>query len=293
MSKWTSQQLPDFSGRTVVITGASSGIGLVAANELARCGASVVAGVRNVDRATKVLPESVDVRQLDLASLASVRTFAESFDGPVDVLVNNAGVMAVPLSRTADGFEMQFGTNHLGHFALTGLLLGRIRDRVVTVSSTAHRLGRLRLDDPNWQNSYNAWGAYGWSKLSNLLFTRELQRRLDGSGSSVRAIAVHPGYAATHLQSHAQSRVQRAVMRAGNRLLAQSAEAGAWPTLYGAALDVPGGSFIGPDGLAQLRGHPVPVSSSRVSRDRDAARRLWELSEDLTQVHFDFSASRA
>ncbi|MFM8943797.1 MAG: SDR family NAD(P)-dependent oxidoreductase, partial [Actinomycetota bacterium] len=189
---------------------------------------------------------------------------------------NNAGVMAVPLQRTRDGFEMQIGTNHLGHFALTGLLLPRVRDRVVNVSSSAHRMGRIRLDDLNWQHGYRRWAAYGQSKLANLLFTSELQRRLALAGSAVRAVAVHPGYAATALQSKTQSRVQDAFMRVANRLIAQSEEQGAWPTLYAVAEDIPGDSYVGPDGPGETRGHPKLV-----------ARRLWSLSEDLTGVRFD------
>lgn len=287
MTKWTPALLPDLHGRTIVVTGASSGIGLAAARELARNGAHVVAAVRDLEKGRRVLGSDADIRHLDLADLTSVRTFAATVTEPIDALVNNAGVMAVPLQRTRDGFEMQIGTNHLGHFALTGLLLPRVRDRVVNVSSSAHRMGRIRLDDLNWQHGYRRWAAYGQSKLANLLFTSELQRRLALAGSAVRAVAVHPGYAATALQSKTQSRVQDAFMRVANRLIAQSEEQGAWPTLYAVAEDIPGDSYVGPDGPGETRGHPKLVARSRAARDRSVARRLWSLSEDLTGVRFD------
>ena len=182
---------------------------------------------------------------------------------------------------------MQIGTNHLGHFALTGLLLARITDRVVNVSSTAHRMGRIRLDDLNWERGYRRWPAYGQSKLANLLFTSELQRRLAAARSRVRALAVHPGYAATALQSKTESAVQDLFMRIANRTIAQSEDQGSWPTLFAIAEDVPGDSFIGPDGPGQSRGYPHPVGRSRAAQDAETARRLWELSERLTGVTFD------
>src|SRR4051812_12282107 len=204
-SKWTAKDLPSQAGRTFVITGANSGIGLAAARELGRAGARVVLAVRDEARgraAAESIPGKTEVRRLDLADLASVHAFAEAWDGDLDVLVNNAGVMAVPERRTKDGFELQIGTNHLGHFALTNLLLPRVRDRIVTVASGAHRMGSIRLDDLNWERgSYNRWRAYGQSKLANLLFVSELQRRLEEAGSDVRALAAHPGWAATNLQS--------------------------------------------------------------------------------------------
>jgi NAD(P)-dependent dehydrogenase (short-subunit alcohol dehydrogenase family) len=293
MSKWTAADIPDQAGRTVVVTGANSGIGAVAARELARAGARVVLACRDTARgeaAAAGMPGAVEVRRLDLADLASVREFAGGLGGEVAVLVNNAGVMAVPKRTTADGFEMQIGTNHLGHFALTGLLLDRVTDRVVTVSSGAHNLGRIRLDDLNWERGrYRRWHAYGQSKLANLLFTYELQRRLAEAGSPVRAVAAHPGYAATNLQSHTES-VQDRLMRLSNRIMAQSGEMGALPTLYAATVpDLPGGSYVGPDGLFEQRGHPKIVGSSAASRDLGTARRLWELSEKLTGVGFEFA----
>ena len=292
MAKWTAADIPAQGGRTIVVTGANSGIGAVAARELARAGARVVLACRDVakgEAAAAGMPGTVEVRRLDLADLASVREFAGGIDGEVAVLVNNAGVMAVPKRTTADGFEMQIGTNHLGPFALTGLLLDRITDRVVTVSSGVHNIGRIRLDDLNWERGrYRRWGAYGQSKLANLLFTYELQRRLAEAGSPVLAVAAHPGYAATNLQSHTESFRDR-LMSFGNRIVAQSGEMGALPTLYAATVpDLPGGSYVGPDGLFEQRGHPKIVGSSAASKNLNTARRLWELSEKLTGVGFEF-----
>jgi NAD(P)-dependent dehydrogenase (short-subunit alcohol dehydrogenase family) len=288
-SAWTAADLPDLSGRTVVVTGASSGLGTVTARELARAGAHVVLAVRDVakgERAAAGFTGEYEVRALDLADLASVRAFAAGWSGDLDILINNAGIMAVPQSTTADGFEAQIGTNHLGHFALTNLLLGHVTDRVVTVSSGAHRLGRMQLDDLNWEHRrYDRWRVYGQSKLANLLFTKELQRRLDEAGSPVRAVAAHPGYASTHLQSHTGSRVTHLLMNVvGNRLLAQSDEMGALPTLFAATQEIPGDSFVGPDGFLEQRGHPTLVGRTKAAQDADAARRLWTLSEELTGV---------
>jgi NAD(P)-dependent dehydrogenase (short-subunit alcohol dehydrogenase family) len=295
--KWTARDLPDQTGRTVLVTGANSGIGLVAARELARAGARVVLGVRDPARgeaAAATIPGEREVRRLDLADLESVRAFAGEWDGDLHVLVNNAGVMATPQGRTKDGFETQIGTNHLGPFALTNLLLPRIVDRVVMVSSTAHRMGRIRLDDLNWeQGDYQRWAAYGQSKLANLLFTLELQRRLVESGSDVRALAVHPGYAATNLQGHTGSRLQSALMAIGNRVIAQSDEMGALPTLYAATQDLPGGSYVGPDGFKEARGHPTLVGRTDAAHDEETARRLWDLSERLTGVGWPLAGATA
>src|SRR4051794_28777655 len=207
MSQWTAADLPSFTGRTVIVTGANSGLGEVTARELARVGATVIVAVRNVEKgraAAAGMRGEVDVRTLDLQDLSSVRAFASRVDG-VDVLVNNAGIMAVPYAQTVDGFESQIGTNHLGHFALTNLLLPKVTDRVVTVSSMMHLLGKVSLKDLNWKSRpYSAWLAYGQSKLANLLFTKELQRRLDAAGSAVKSLAAHPGYSATNLQSHSE-----------------------------------------------------------------------------------------
>jgi NAD(P)-dependent dehydrogenase (short-subunit alcohol dehydrogenase family) len=289
-SKWTAADLPALDGRTFVVTGANSGIGLVAARELARAGARVVLAVRSVakgEEAAKTISGDTEVRALDLADLASVRAFADAWDGGLDVLVNNAGVMAVPEQRTADGFEMQIGTNHLGHFALTNLLLPHITGRVVTVSSTAHRMGKINLEDLNWERrSYSRWPAYGQSKLANLLFTLELDRRLGEAGSDVRATAAHPGYAATNLQQHTGSRIQNGFMWLSNKLVAQSDEMGALPTLYAATEDVPSGSYAGPGGFQQQRGHPKLVGRTDAAKDAETARRLWDLSEELTGARF-------
>ena len=202
MTDWTAADLPSFAGRTVIVTGANSGLGEITARELARVGAKVVVAVRNLDKgnaAAAAMPGDVEVRKLDLQDLSSVREFASGVD-VVDVLVNNAGIMAVPYAQTVDGFESQIGTNHLGHFALTNLLLPKVSDRVVTVSSMMHLIGKISLKDLNWKaRPYFAWPAYGQSKLANLLFTSELQNRLDASGSSVKSLAAHPGYSATNL----------------------------------------------------------------------------------------------
>jgi NAD(P)-dependent dehydrogenase (short-subunit alcohol dehydrogenase family) len=288
--------IADQTGRTFVITGANSGIGLAAAQQLAAKGARVVLAVRNTakgEEAAKVIGANTDVRALDLADLASVRAFAEAMPEPIDVLINNAGVMNVPLARTADGFEMQIGTNHLGHFALTNLLLPRITDRVVTVASGAHHFGKIRLDDLNWEQGYRRHGAYGQAKLANLLFMAELQRRLDESGSDVRSVGAHPGWAATNLQSRSGNRVENALMGIGNRLFAQSGAMGAEPTLYAATQNIPGNSYVGPDGRFELRGHPTLVGRSKAAADEQTARKLWDLSEQLTGVGFSREVAQA
>ncbi|MFC3964383.1 oxidoreductase [Nocardia jiangsuensis] len=288
MGRWDTAQIADQTGRTFVVTGANSGLGAVAARALTKAGATVVLACRDVTKGEKVaadLGERASVRRLDLADLASVRAFAAELDTPVDVLINNAGVMAVPLRRTADGFEMQIGTNHLGHFALTGLLLPRITGRVVTVSSGAHRAGKIDLADLNWEHrSYQRWSAYGQSKLANLLFNRELQRRLTAAGSPVLAVAAHPGYAATELQSHTETFLD-GLMSVGNRIFAQSAEMGALPELYAAtAADAKPGGYYGPTGFGGTRGYPGPSGSTAAAKDDVVARQLWELSEQLTGV---------
>ena len=296
-AKWTAQDLPRLDGRTFVVTGANSGIGFAAARELGRAGARVVLAVRDVAKggaAAAAIEGDTEVRRLDLADLESVHAFADAWEGDIDVLINNAGVMALPEQRTEDGFEMQIGTNHLGHFALTNLLLEHVRDRVVVVASGAHRMGSIHLDDLNWEHhGYSRWRAYGQSKLANLLFMSELQRRLDEAGSSVRALAAHPGWAATNLQHRTENIVQNAFMAVGNRVWAQSEEMGALPTLYAATQDLPGDTYIGPDGLGEGRGHPTIVGRSGAARDEETARRLWELSEELTGVAFPLSAAVA
>jgi NAD(P)-dependent dehydrogenase (short-subunit alcohol dehydrogenase family) len=296
--KWTTEDLARQDGRTFVVTGANSGIGLAAARELARAGGRVVLAVRDPARgeqAAATIDGETEVRRLDLADLASVRAFAEAWDGDVDVLVNNAGVMATPQGRTQDGFELQLGTNHLGHFALTNLLLPHVTDRVVNLSSFAHRMARsIHFDDLNWERGgYRRWRAYGQTKLANLLFTLELQHRLATAGSDVRAVAAHPGWSATNLQSHTGSALQNGLLAIGNRLLAQSEEMGAFPTLYAATQDIPGGSYVGPDGLGEQRGHPRLVGRSRAASDAEAARRLWTLSEELTGIGFPLTPAAA
>ncbi|MCI0384454.1 oxidoreductase [Streptomyces sp. CNQ085] len=296
--RWNTDLLPDLAGRTAVVTGANSGIGRTAADALARAGAHVVFAVRDVERgraAAATVDGGTEVLRLDLADLSSVRGFAEDWqDRPLDLLINNAGVMMTPRRRTRDGFEMQFGTNHLGHFALTNLLLPHVTDRVVTLASAAHRWGgaRIRFDDPNMEAGYSPQGAYAQSKLANLLFTLELQRRLTESGSPVRALAAHPGYAATNLQSHAANPLTRAVMRFGNRFLAQDDRAGALPTLYAATADLPGASYVGPDGVMEGRGGPTLVGRSAAASDPVAARRLWAMSEEMTGVRFPVVPAR-
>ena len=300
--KWTAAQIPDQRGGVAVVTGANSGLGLMTARELARAGARVVLAVRDAEKGASAAREitaavpaaELEVGSLDLGSLASVRGFAQWFEREhegLDLLINNAGVMAPPRRVTADGFELQFGTNHLGHFALTGLLLGRMEGRedarVVTVSSGAHRMGRINFDDLQGERGYGRWRAYGQSKLANLLFAFELDRRLRDAGSSIRSLAAHPGYAATNLQFAAPPMPDRLFMAVSNRLIAQSAEMGALPILYAATYpSLEGGTYVGPGGFFEQRGYPKPVGSSAAARDEEVARKLWEVSEGLTGVVF-------
>jgi NAD(P)-dependent dehydrogenase (short-subunit alcohol dehydrogenase family) len=291
MASFSTADVPGMHGKRVIVTGSNSGIGRAAARALAAAGAQVTLAVRNLERghaAAADMAGHTDVRELDLASLASVRAFAAGWEGEIQLLINNAGVMIPPLSRTIDGFELQLGTNHLGHFALTNLLLPQISGRVVTVSSAAHRLGRIDFDDLNWERRrYRRWAAYGQSKLANLLFTTELQRRLAAAGSSVLSTAAHPGYAATGLQSHSGSRFwDLALGRVANSLFAQSEGEGALPTLYAAVADIPGGSFAGPGDQRGMRGAPRLVGRGRRALEDAVARRLWEVSEQLTGTSF-------
>jgi NAD(P)-dependent dehydrogenase (short-subunit alcohol dehydrogenase family) len=298
-SRWTTADIPDQTGRTAVITGSNTGLGYETAAALADKGAHVVLAVRNVDkgrdaaeRITSTTPgASVAVQELDLTSLESVRAAADNLraDYPsIDLLINNAGVMMTPKSTTKDGFELQFGTNHLGHFALSNLLLDRVLaapdSRVVTVSSVGHRFARngIRFDDLQWDRDYSRVGAYGQAKLANLMFTYELQRRLQGT--TTIAVAAHPGGSNTELARNTPIAV-RALFNVVGPLITQSAAMGALPTLR-AATDpgVIGGQYFGPDGFGEQRGYPKVVASSRVSHDVDAQRRLWEVSEKLTGV---------
>jgi NAD(P)-dependent dehydrogenase (short-subunit alcohol dehydrogenase family) len=304
--RWTAESIPDLRGKTAVVTGANSGLGYETTRALARKGVHIVLAVRDPSKGSQAVKRlqvelpgaSLDVIQLDLASLASIRAFAECYMAQypaLDLLINNAGVMAIPYRETADGFEMQFGVNHLGHFALTGLLLPQVLStagaRVVTVSSTYHRRGKLDFDRVNGQDSYQRWEAYSRSKLANLLFAYELQRKLKACGADAISVAAHPGYAATNLQLAGPrmdgARFMKAVMSLSNKLFAQSAAMGALPVLF-AATDpgVNGGDYIGPGGLMVLRGYPKKMQSSDASRDRQAAEELWALSEELTGIRF-------
>jgi NAD(P)-dependent dehydrogenase (short-subunit alcohol dehydrogenase family) len=304
---WTSDDIPDLSGKTIVVTGGNSGIGYEAALEFARKRAKVILACRDLGKARTAAAQivassptaDVEVMALDLSSLASIRGFSDAFHlrhQALHVLCNNAGVMAIPYRLTADGFEMQFGTNHLGHFALTGLLLGRLLTtkgaRVVNVSSTGHRFGQIRFDDLQWKSGYRKWRAYGQSKLANLLFTLELQRRADAGGAKLLSVACHPGYSATNLQAVGPrmqgSSLMEYLTNVGNKILAQSAAMGALPTEYAAvAPDVHGGDYIGPDGFAEQHGHPKKVGRSAAARDAVSAKKLWDVSEQLTDVHYD------
>lgn len=297
--KWTAKDIPDMSGKTILITGANSGIGFEAARALAVVNARVVMACRNQQKGQRaqqrILEETpqaqLDLMQLDLSCLDQVRAFAADFLAKytqLHVLVNNAGVMATPHGHTADGFELQFGTNHLGHFLLTGLLYERLQNtpgsRVVTVSSYAHYFGYMNFNDLQNERFYQKWLAYGQSKLSNLLFARELQRRSALNGGNPISIAVHPGYAATNLQDTTW------FFSMLNPLVAQSPQMGALPTLYAATSpDVHGGEYIGPDGFLAQRGYPHLARASKAARDQDSARRLWEISEELTGVKFEFN----
>lgn len=312
--RWTADRVPDQTGRAFVVTGATSGLGLATTRAIARRGGRVILAVRDEEKGREVVeglvapgagdrpPDArlLDVRRLDLADLDSVRAFAARLreEYPrLDVLVNNAGVMAPPRTLSAQGHELQFATNHLGHFALTGLLLDLLaagRDpRVVTVSSINHRQGSLRFDDLDGERGYAPMAFYNQSKFANAVFGRELHLRLTGAGSPVRSVLAHPGYTATNLQTRDTRGLTRLVFgRIGNPLLAQSPERGALPQLY-AATDpsVEGGEFIGPDGPAELRGAPTRVRLSDAATDADTGRRLWDVSEDLTGVRFPVTAS--
>lgn len=308
MDNWTAEQIPSLAGKVAIVTGANSGLGYYTALELARKGAQVVVACRTKDKADVAMQDlrdavpgaKLEFLSLDLADLASVRKFAETFGAKyptLDILCNNAGVMALPFRKTRDGFELQIGTNHLGHFALTGLLLGPLKrtpgSRVVNVSSLAHRWTRgLNFDDLSFEKGrYQKWDAYSKSKLANLLFTFELDRRLKKAGVQVTATAAHPGYSSTNLgfagPALEKSTVGRLVMNLGNTLLAQKADQGALPTLYAAtAPDIKGGDYIGPDGWRQLRGYPVKVGSRREARNPESALKLWNRSQELTGVRY-------
>lgn len=284
--RWTAFDMPDLSGSTVVVTGASSGIGLETARELSAHGARVILAVRDVDKGREVARDfkgTYEVRELNVADLDSVRAFADGWTGDLNVLINNAGIMMAPAFRTIDDFELHIGTNHLGPFALTNLLMPHITDRVVTVSSIVHRRGRIHFEDLHFDSRlYDSMTAYRDSKLANLLFTLELQRRLSEAGSPLRAMAAHPGIARTNLVGHVRG-VDGLVARLTLQLF-NSASKGALPTLYAATEDIPGGSYVGPHGIGHLRGYPVIHTTSRHAQDADVARRLWDVSAQLTQT---------
>jgi NAD(P)-dependent dehydrogenase (short-subunit alcohol dehydrogenase family) len=303
MSGWNAGDIPDQGGRTAVVTGANSGIGLVTAQELARRGARVILACRSEARGRQaqehivrqVPGADVQFRPLDLAELSSVREFTASHPyHRLDLLINNAGVMALPYGKTADGFETQFGVNHLGHFALTGLLLPKLLDtpgaRVVVVSSFMHALANIDMGDLNSERRYRRWVAYSRSKTANLLFVHELARRLGAAGSDVVAAAAHPGYTDTNLQTAGArlegKRTTERLMRAGNRIMAQSAKSGALPTLYAAtAPGVRPDSFTGP--RLGWRGAPAPSQRAKWTRNDTAGERLWVASEQLTSVTYE------
>jgi protochlorophyllide reductase len=291
MSRWTEADIPDQTGRTVLVTGANSGLGLRTAQVLAARGAHVIMGCRSVQRgqaARRAVAGSAEVLELDLADLSSVRAAADKVD-QLDVLINNAGIMAVPNGRTVDGFERQFGTNHLGHAALTWLLLPALRKRpgarVVTVASLAHQYGRIDFDDPNWERRpYSYRGSYGQSKLANILFARELERR----SPDVTSIAAHPGVTVTDLTNNMASAHNSLFLRIGGKishLFSQSVEMGALPQLYAATSpDARGGQYYGPDSFNGMRGHPTVARMTAAARDDLAANRLWELTIKMTGI---------
>lgn len=296
MQKWTTANIPDLSGKLALITGANSGLGYETTLALAAKNAEVIMACRNLQKGQAALEQikaeapnaKLVLMQLDLGSLASVRKFAEEVHAKydhLDLLINNAGIMAPPYGKTADGFETQIGVNHLGHFALTALLLDLLfaaeNSRIVNVSSQAHTMGKINFDDLQSEKRYVKWAAYGQSKIANLYFTYELQRKLTAAGKSTISVAAHPGYAATNLQSTSS------FFTWANNFFAQSAEMGALPSLYAATNpDVKGADYIGPHAMGGWRGYPVIVQSNNLSHDEGIAARLWQVSEELTGIKF-------
>lgn len=314
---WTANDIPDLSGRTAVVTGGNSGIGEIECRELALHGSRVILACRNQQKgeaaAARIRSQldgkpgagEVEVRSLDLASLDSIRSFAEKLNGELtdglDLLINNAGVMAPPHLQTADGFELQIGTNHFGHFALTGLLFDSLKkrpgSRVVTVSSIAARMGKLNFDDLNSRNGYRRWAAYGQSKLANLVFALDLQSLITEAGLDMASLAAHPGVAATNLTAAGNDldkglmgTLSKPFLKLNDLLLAQSAEDGALPVLRAATdPNLPGGAYVGCDGRGETRGKPVIVAPRKIAFNREVADKLWKASVDATGVEFDFS----
>lgn len=305
MSKWTEQAMPDQSGRTILVTGANSGLGFVTSLELARKGAHVLMTARDPAKGEDALARiraavpnaSIELRRLDLADLDQVKSFARQLIDdkvPLDILINNAGVMMPPRTLTGQGFELQFGVNHLAHFALTGLLLETLAkqpdSRVVTVSSDLHRRGHIHFDDLDGAKTYGRIAFYAQSKFANVLFALELDRRLRAAGLPLRSLLAHPGYAATNLQTSGPTGLLNLFMRIGNRFMAQSMEMGALPQLYAAtAPQAESGQFIGPDGRNEMKGYPTLVQPIATARDPEVAAKLWTLSEQLTGVKPSFA----
>lgn len=311
-SSWGVDTMPDQSGRTVVVTGANSGLGFEGTKAFARKGAHVIMACRDRDRAQSAKEEirssvsepSLSIIELDLADLDSIRSFVDTFTEAHDdlhVLCNNAGIMAIPRQETADGFEMQLGVNHLGHFALTGHLLDHLREtegetRIVTQSSGLHENGEVDFDDLHGEQEYDRWDAYAQSKLANLLFAYELDRRLRATDASVTSVGCHPGYADTDLQRRGPemrgSKIRLWGMKIANTLFAQSAKQGALPMVYAAtASEISGGEYVGPGGILNMRGAPEMQESNDRSYDENLAAQLWDVSAELTGVSYDFEAS--
>ncbi len=308
---WTEANIPDLTGKTIVVTGANSGLGLETTRLLSRRGAHIIMACRTASKAEAAMRDvrdsnpdaALEFMPLDLADLASVRAFAEAFGAAherLDVLLNNAGVMALPRTETVDGFEMQIGTNHLGHFALTSLLMPKLLEtkgaRVVQVSSLMHKVGSMRFDDLHGRRSYDKWRAYSQSKLANLLFFYELHRRLSATGAEVLSLAAHPGYSSTNLQGAGPkmtgSKLGARFWALSNRVAAQPAWMGAMPSVFAAVgTPVTSGGFYGPEGIGQVRGYPVRVESNRASKDEAAGSRLWEMSVEATGESFASIAS--
>ena len=302
--RWTVADMPDLTGRTALVTGANSGLGFYTAQALARNGASVTLAVRDVTKGNQAkelmgpVSGNLEVWRLDLSDLDSVRTFADAWStahsAGLDLLINNAGIMAIPRRESVDGHELQFATNHLGHFALTGLLLPALiaipHSRVVNVSSSAHRMARrINFEDLMGEKKYSQWGAYGQSKLANLLFTSELQRRLAANDLTVTASAAHPGFAATNLQGVSPAmrgaRLEARITAIASKVIAQSPQMGALPILFAATMPgLPGNSYVGPGGRGEVKGHPKLVDRSQTAKDISQAQQLWQVSEDLTGV---------